>query len=125
MCSEGTTANLTEQEVLAEISFFATFVRVATVLVLFFMVQYLISLTRYSLRLAAFYDARRDAVLLTAEDRLPQPGSIAELDRMMRAMSPDALDFGRSPRTTIEQTMQMAGLIVKRRGKRRRKDSKG
>ena len=123
VAEDGITADLTEQEVLAEISFFATFVRVATVLILFFMVQYLISLTRYSLRLAAFYDARRDVVLLAAEDQIPQPRSFADLDRMMRAMSPDALDFGRSPRTTVEQAMQMAGLIRGRRRKRGRKDS--
>ena len=122
VCSEGAAADLTEREVLKEISLYAAFVRVATVLILFFAVQYLISLTRYSLRLAAFYDARRDAVLLTTEEGFPRPGSIAELERMMQAMSPDGLDFGRSPRTTVEQALQMARLVGERGRKRGKKE---
>ena len=42
----------------------ANFLRVAITLLLMFLVQYLINLTRYKLQIAAFYNARRDALQL-------------------------------------------------------------
>ena len=89
--------------------------RLEIILVLFFMVQYLISLTRYNLQLAAFYDARRDVILLAPEETLPRPANVEEFERMVNALSPDGLDFGRSPKTVVDQAIRMARFIVRGR----------
>ncbi len=126
---------------------------IGPILVLMFVIRYLVVLTRYNLRLAAFYDARGDAVLFSLPAKesadtphrpgdeggapsspdggagpsqsqhsgkradLPRPKDIGELERLMRAVSPDDLDFGRTPKTTIEEVARLAKVIVGRRKK--------
>ena len=85
--------------------------RIGTVLIVLIMVQYLMSLARYNLRLAAFYRARRDALRLNEMERLPRPENVDELGRMMEALSPDGLDFGSSPKTAVNLAMQLARTI--------------
>lgn len=84
--------------------------RIGIVFIVLVMVQYLMSLARYNLRLAAFYKARRDTIRL-AEKELPRPESIDELERMMQALSPDDLDFGRASRNPVNLAMQLARSI--------------
>ena len=126
---------------------------IGPILVLILVVRYLVVLTRYNLRLAAFYDARGDAILFSLPAResadtphrlgdeggapsspdggagpsqsqhsgekadFPRPKDIDELERLMRAVSPDDLDFGRTPKTTIEEVARLAKVIVGRRKK--------
>ena len=47
----------------------------------------------------------------------PRPKDISELERLMLAVSPDDLDFGRTPKTTIEEVARLAKVIVGRRKK--------
>ena len=75
------------------------------------MVPYLMSLARYNLRLAAFYQARRDAIHLNEMEELPRPENVEELGRMLEALSPDGLDFGQSPKTAVDLTKQLARTI--------------
>ncbi len=89
-------------------TFESYFLRVAVTLVLWLMAQYLMSLTRYNLRLAAFYNGRRDAIRLAPTEAFPQPKNVAELEQMMYALSPDSLDFGRSPKVVVDRAMQLA-----------------
>lgn len=72
--------------------------RAAILVVLIFLSQHLITLARYDLRLAAFYLARGDALLLSEPATLSW-SSIKELERLIATLSPDGLDFGRPPRT--------------------------
>ena len=116
-------------------------VLIGPILVLIFVIRYLIVLTRYTLRLAAFYDARGDAILFSLPPEesadishrpgdgggdssqsqpsrkkadFPRPKDIGELERLMRAVSPDDLDFGRTPKTTIEEVARLAKVMVGR-----------
>ena len=87
-------------------------IRGGVVMILLFMAHYLTSLSRYCLRLAAFYDARQDAVrLMGLENETPSPENAKELEQMMHALTPYGLDFGRSSRTMMGMAMEMARLI--------------
>ena len=80
----------------------------AVITVLFlFMAQHLFGLARYEFRLAAYYDARRDAILLVPKDAFPRPGNIDELDQLMQALSPDDLEIGRPSKTIMDRMMRM------------------
>lgn len=72
--------------------------RAAILVVLIFLSQHLITLARYDLRLAAFYLARGDALLLLDPDKLSKWSSTKEFERLIKTLSPDDLGFGRSPR---------------------------
>ena len=85
--------------------------RISTGLIVLIMVQYLMSLARYNLRLAAFYQARQDTIRLNEMERLPRPENVDELGRMMESLSPDGLDFGSSPKTAVNLAMQFARHI--------------
>ena len=92
--------------------------RAGIILLILFLVQILVSLSRYDTRLAAFYDARADALLLTDPGSLPQRTlNVDEIDKLMAALSPDALDFGRAPRTVTEQAGQMARDLFRMGGR--------
>ena len=64
--------------------------RIATMTILFFLVQILVRLYQYNLRLSAFWDSRADAMFLAktfAEDKAER------FDDLVRALGPDAYDF--------------------------------
>ena len=94
------------------------FLRVGITLLFMFMAQHLFGLARYEFRLAAFYYARRDAILLTPADAFPRSRDIDELDQLMQALSPDNLEIGRQSGTIVDRTMQMMSGLVS--GGRRR-----
>lgn len=83
------------------------FLRIGVTIPLMFMVQYLIGLIRYKVRLAAFYYARHDAILLTPREEFPQPKNIDELEQLMHALSPDGLDIGRPSKIMSDRIMRM------------------
>ena len=92
-------------------SIFTLTERFGTVVILLIMVHYLMSLARYNLRLAAFYQARSDTIHLNNMMELPRPEDVDELGRMMEALSPDGLDFGQSPKTAVDLAMQLARTV--------------
>ena len=87
--------------------------RIGIVLLLIFLVQHLVTLMRYNLRLAAFYHARADAIKMNEFNRLLNPASIDELERIMRFLSPDNVDFGRLPETVANEAVRIAPLMVR------------
>jgi len=91
---------------LGSVFFYALFERTGIVLLLLFVIPYLMVLTRYHIRLAAFYNGRRDAIRLAPTEAFPQPGNVNELEQMMHALSPDGLDFGRLPKSVIDLVMR-------------------
>ena len=109
--------------------FQSDFLRVGITVLFMFMAQHLFGLARYEFRLAAFYDARRDAILLTPADAFPRSRDIDELDQFMQALSPDALEIGRPSKIIVDRMMQMMnGLIAGgryRHGKRSGKQDAG
>lgn len=80
---------------------------VGSILIVLFMVRYLILLTKYYLRLSGFYYARGDAILLCDSKTLPRPATIDELDQLIRALSPEELEFDRTPRNLMKQALGM------------------
>lgn len=81
--------------------------RVGAILVLLFGLQHLAALMRYNRRLAAYYDARADTIWLMEVETFPSLESVDEFERMMHTLSPDNLDFGRSPKTVIDTSFQL------------------
>lgn len=70
--------------------------RFGVVLIMVFLVQILVSLYRYNMRLSAFYFGRADALVLL--NKMP-----SELRTLVDVISPDKLDFGKPPRTPAEE----------------------
>ena len=99
---------LTVQHDPMEVYFFVA--RFSFALVLFFLVSILVSVYRYSLRLAAHYDARADALGL----------SKALLDgrfhQLVRSLAPSGVDFGKMDRAPTQQLLDSARNVLTRRG---------
>jgi hypothetical protein len=80
--------------------------RVGVVLMLLFLVQILVTLYRYNMRLAAFFDARADALLVHSEwTRLP-------LQDLTLVFAPDNVDFGRLPPTPISSALRFSQDLI-------------
>jgi hypothetical protein len=88
--------------------------RFGVVLILVFLVQILVSLYRYNMRLAAFYFARADGLVLLS--RMP-----SNLGTLVNIVSPDKIDFGKPPKTPAEEA---TGLLHAWTGGHRRLASK-
>ena len=73
--------------------------RGVTLAVVFFLVQILVRLHQYSLRLAAFCDSRADAMLLA---RSFASGRAVKFDDLVVALAPDAYDFKPPPRPPFD-----------------------
>jgi hypothetical protein len=81
--------------------------RIASVLLLLFLVQILVTMYRYSIRLAAFYDARADIL------QLSPPFDSIQFTDIVKALSPDALDFGREPKSPAQYAIDLAKELIK------------
>ena len=84
-------------------------IRLGIVVLLLFLVQVLVSLNRYNTRLAAFYLARADTLLLLADGTRSVPLDAAE--RLMQTLSPDQLDFGRTPKAVAQHAVDLARAL--------------
>lgn len=91
--------------------------RVAIIFIILFLVQILVNLYRYNTRLAGYYDARADALMLMTVEEIGSKK--VGLDALMIALSPDMLDFGKSPKTAVDHAMGIAKELL-RTGDRRR-----
>ncbi|HEX8458643.1 MAG TPA: hypothetical protein VF656_15210 [Pyrinomonadaceae bacterium] len=75
--------------------------RLGSVFLLIFLVQILLSVYRYSIRLVSYYEARADALLL-------YNGSDAEqLQTLVSTLAAERIEFGKSPSTPIEQAAEL------------------
>ncbi len=79
--------------------------RIGSVLILIFLVQILVGLYRYNIRLAAFYDARADALeaLATASAAL----DVRKLRILTLLWSPDQIGFGKEPRSPLDAAIDL------------------
>ena len=105
---------------------YSTSLRIGSILVLLLWVRHMANLMRYNLRLAAYYDARADAIRLFRSEELSQPDEKKELSqskkihllkRLMRTVTPDDIDIGRSPRGVVEHAMRLARGMLRREKK--------
>jgi hypothetical protein len=81
--------------------------RVGAALILFFLVQILVSLYRYNAKLAAFYDSRADAILLAGD------GDEQVLEKYVKMLSTENFDFGEPPNTPAEHLAEIAKEAVR------------
>ena len=92
-----------------------TVMRIVTLIVLFFLVQILVRLHQYSLRLAAFWDSRADAVLLAKSFACR---SAESFDDLVAALAPDAYDFKPPPKSGHETAITLVDRLRPRGGSR-------
>jgi|KBSSwiS6_1023812.scaffolds.fasta_scaffold00058_25 hypothetical protein len=78
--------------------------RVGIIVLLLFLVQILVPLYRYNMRLAAFYDARADAITLV-ENRPSE-----QLETLVSLLSAEAIDFGKSPVPPREKALKLVRI---------------
>ena len=83
--------------------------RIGVVVLLMFLVQIFLSNYRYNVRVASFHWARYNALLVAEE----VPLSVAELSQLADALSPDAVDFGRTSQPgPSQQLVQIASRLT-------------
>ena len=92
-----------------------TVMRIVTLIVLFFLVQVLVRLYQYSLRIAMFWDSRADAVLLA---RSFSKCRAEAFDDLVAALAPDAYDFRPPPKSGHETLATLGGRLRPQRGAR-------
>jgi hypothetical protein len=76
--------------------------RVGVVLIIVFLVQILLGLYRYNMRLIAYYSANRD--LLTIWD-----GNQTTLGQLQAILAPPKIDFGKEPKHPLEDILKVVG----------------
>lgn len=100
-----------KKELNNRISIFSMITRVTVGILLIFLIQILVKMYRYNVRLAAFYEARADALQLASN-----LNSVA-VERAAKLLSPEAIDFGEMPeppsKQVIELVKQVGGLLKK------------
>ena len=83
-----------------------TVMRIVTLTVLFFLVQVLVRLYQYNLRLSAFWDSRGDAVYLAHSFA----GKKSErFEDLVSALSPDEYDFKPAPKPITQKILDSRG----------------
>ena len=88
-----------------------TVMRIVALTVLFFLVQVLVRLYQYNLRLAAFWDSRADAVLLA---RSFAYHSAERFDDLVATLAPDGLDFKPLPKSGHEALVAVLAEQLRR-----------
>ena len=80
--------------------------RLGSVLILIFLVQILLSVYRYSVRLVSYYDSRADALLLYTGPDADQ------LQKLVSTLSAERVEFGKSPTTPAEQATELIKSVA-------------
>jgi hypothetical protein len=85
--------------------------RLGSIILLLFLVKILVPLYRYNTKLAFYYDARADAlVLMEIHTNEGKDGSA--LERITAIFSPDDIDFTSPPESPAEQAIELAKHIL-------------
>jgi len=83
-----------------------TIARIGAVLLLIFGAQILIGFYRYNLKLAAFYEARADALdLLNGE-------SLGNLPAIVSTLSADQIEMGKPPKSPSEEVIKLVEALA-------------
>jgi hypothetical protein len=84
--------------------------RVGITIYAFFAVTIVVAVYRYSARLGAHYDACADALELSNGAIDPR------FHQLIRALSPVGIDFGKTPRTPVDQATELLKTALRTRG---------
>jgi predicted PurR-regulated permease PerM len=80
--------------------------RIGSVLLLVFLVQILVTLFKYNIRLAGYYDSRADALELLDDGNGP------DLERIAAIFASESLDFGKAPPSPAQHAIDLAREII-------------
>jgi hypothetical protein len=94
-----------------------SFIRIGGFIMAAFLINVLVSFSRYSLRVANYLDARADALLLTR-------GDIDHLAKLLPAISVDPLDFTNYPMSPYEAYLETLKGLLPRTSRAPRKTKK-
>jgi hypothetical protein len=97
---------ISEAQLLLYITIGAAIVRLSLVFLLTFIVRVLLILYSYHVRMAAFYNARADALLLV------QQPTVTDYERLVRTLSPEHVKFGEVSEITIEEIAKLLKLVT-------------
>ena len=85
--------------------------RVGITIYAFFAVTIIVAIYRYSTRLGVHYDACADALELS-DDSID-----ARFHQLIRSLSPAGIDFGKVPRTPVDQAADVLQAAFRGRGR--------
>jgi hypothetical protein len=80
--------------------------RIGSAVLLIFLVQILVGVYRYSLRLASFYEGRADAIRMAR-------GDLKEFRKIVSVLSAEKVPFGPDAKTPIHQIVELAEKLSK------------
>lgn len=89
--------------------------RVGSILLLLFLVRILVPLYRYNIRLAAYYDARADALEVTRlnKDAVDKDEVDIELfEKLTSSLSPDSIDFAKPPSAPTQEVLDFLKQVL-------------
>ncbi|MEM9450282.1 MAG: sialidase family protein [Cyanobacteria bacterium P01_E01_bin.6] len=88
--------------------------RVAVIVLLIYLVQIMVNLFRYNTRLAAFYQARADAIDLLGVSNISLGTALnLTIADIATALSPDSVDFGKAPTPPSQQAIEIFRDVTK------------
>jgi len=91
-------------------------IRIGILVSVLFLVQILVSLSRYNTRLAGFYSARADALaILVPNSSFRDSIDMETMERLTQLLSPDWLDFGKNPTSAAMQAVETLRSRVKKK----------
>ncbi len=93
-----------------ELFIYTSITRAGSLFILIFLVQILISLFRYNIRLSAHYDACADAL------RLAKGHNSVTLEQLTSVMMP-VIDFGKTALSPTQEAVEIAKAVIGRNGK--------
>lgn len=83
------------------------------VVLIVLVIQTVVSVFRYTMRLSAFYDARADALQIRDELKLTTT-SETSFAQLVTTLSPDTYDFGRMPKSPVEHAVEIAKAMIEK-----------
>jgi len=84
--------------------------RFGTILFIIYTVSILLNVYRYIMKMAAYYEARADALLLMDSY---DDNSSARYKSFVESLNAESIDFGKNPSTPIQQVIDIAKAFKK------------
>jgi len=94
-----------QESILYSIS--ASITRIASIFLAVYLIQILVGFTRYYFRLSDHLEATADSLELSG-------GDLKLVDPLLKSISPHHIEFGKMPKTPIEQTTELIQELVKK-----------
>lgn len=82
----------------------ASIIRIGTILLLIFLVQIIVSLYRYNIKLASYYEARADVMEVIDTNTVVRS---EEIDSLISMLTPTDIQFGKTPNSPMEHITDM------------------